>query len=313
MPSFRPSAAISFLVFLWFSAQACAEPLSKQAVLDALHSDALRSHVVDLIRVSGLAFPLTSENEDELRRAGLSDEQLRQVWAWQETKAAETLREVNAATLTYSSQYQHYPSALATLGRSESGMQASPASAGLLDLPLLPPSYDFSYVSGPNRETYSVTARPTAWHEGLRSLFTDQTAVIRSTTEPRLASASDPSYSPSGAPSPATFLRAGNVTKPPAGVFTAGQGGVSQPVAVFHPSPPYTEAARKAKAMGTVTLWVIVGPDGSVQNAGVARSLRPDLDESALETVKTWRFQPAMKDGKPVAVQLNVMVSFALR
>jgi TonB family protein len=50
-----------------------------------------------------------------------------------------------------------------------------------------------------------------------------------------------------------------------------------------------------------------------VQNAGVARSLRPDLDESALETVKTWRFQPAMKDGKPVAVQLNVMVSFALR
>jgi len=28
--------------------------------------------------------------------------------------------------------------------------------------------------------------------------------------------------------------------------------------------------------------------------------------------VKTWRFEPALKDGKPVAVQINVEVSFRL-
>ena len=34
------------------------------------------------------------------------------------------------------------------------------------------------------------------------------------------------------------------------------------------------------------------------------------LDENAIEAVKQWRFEPAMKDGKPVAVEINVEVTF---
>jgi protein TonB len=36
------------------------------------------------------------------------------------------------------------------------------------------------------------------------------------------------------------------------------------------------------------------------------------LDEKALEAVKNWRFEPALKDNKPVAVQINVEVTFRL-
>jgi TonB family protein len=36
------------------------------------------------------------------------------------------------------------------------------------------------------------------------------------------------------------------------------------------------------------------------------------LDEKALEAVRTWKFTPAMKDGHPVAVQINVEVNFRL-
>jgi TonB family protein len=36
------------------------------------------------------------------------------------------------------------------------------------------------------------------------------------------------------------------------------------------------------------------------------------LDEKALEAVRTWRFEPARKDGQPVAVQINVEVIFRL-
>jgi periplasmic protein TonB len=36
------------------------------------------------------------------------------------------------------------------------------------------------------------------------------------------------------------------------------------------------------------------------------------LDEKALQAVKQWKFEPAMKDGHPVAVQMNVEVSFRL-
>jgi hypothetical protein len=35
-------------------------------------------------------------------------------------------------------------------------------------------------------------------------------------------------------------------------------------------------------------------------------------DEKALEAVRTWRFDPAKKDGRPVAVQMNIIVNFHL-
>lgn len=95
------------------------------------------------------------------------------------------------------------------------------------------------------------------------------------------------------------------------GVFRVG-GGVSAPRAVFAPDPEYSEEARKAKYQGVVVLWLIVGPDGRPRDLRVARSLGMGLDQKAIETVRQWRFEPAMKDGKPVAVQINVEVNFRL-
>jgi len=95
------------------------------------------------------------------------------------------------------------------------------------------------------------------------------------------------------------------------GVFRVG-GGVSAPKAVYAPDPEYSEEARKAKYQGTCVLWLVVGPDGRPRDIKVARTLGLGLDEKAIEAVKTWKFEPAMKDGKPVAVQINVEVSFRL-
>ena len=95
------------------------------------------------------------------------------------------------------------------------------------------------------------------------------------------------------------------------GIFRVG-GGVSAPRGVYTPDPEYSEEARKAKYQGTCVLWLIVGPDGKPRDIRVARNLGMGLDEKAIEAVKNWRFEPAMKDGKPVAVQINVEVSFRL-
>jgi periplasmic protein TonB len=95
------------------------------------------------------------------------------------------------------------------------------------------------------------------------------------------------------------------------GVFRVG-GGVSAPRPVFTPDPEYSEEARKAKYQGTCVLWLIVGPDGKPRDIKVSRTLGLGLDEKAIEAVKQWKFEPAMKDGKPVAVQINVEVSFRL-
>jgi TonB family protein len=87
---------------------------------------------------------------------------------------------------------------------------------------------------------------------------------------------------------------------------------VSAPRALYAPDPEYSEEARKAKYQGTLVLWMIVGADGRPRDIRVARSLGMGLDEKALEAVRTWRFEPAHKDGKPVAVQINVEVIFRL-
>jgi protein TonB len=95
------------------------------------------------------------------------------------------------------------------------------------------------------------------------------------------------------------------------GAFRVG-GGVSAPKAIYSPDPEYSEEARKVKHMGTVVLWLVVGPDGKPRDIRVLRTLGLGLDEKAIEAVKNWRFEPAMKDGKPVAVQINVEVNFHL-
>ena len=95
------------------------------------------------------------------------------------------------------------------------------------------------------------------------------------------------------------------------GVFSVG-GGVSAPRPLFAPDPDYSEEARKAKYQGTCVLWLVVASDGKPRDIRVARTLGLGLDEKAIAAVKLWRFEPAMKDGKPVAVQISVEVSFRL-
>ena len=88
--------------------------------------------------------------------------------------------------------------------------------------------------------------------------------------------------------------------------------GIVMPKPVYHPEPSYTDAARKAKVTGTVVLSFTVAIDGTTRDIKITRSLRSDLDEQALATVSTWRFEPGTKDGVPVPVRLNVEVSFKL-
>jgi periplasmic protein TonB len=95
------------------------------------------------------------------------------------------------------------------------------------------------------------------------------------------------------------------------GVFKVG-GGISAPQAVSTPDPEYTDEARNAKTQGMCILWLIVDDKGVPRNIRVVRGLGFGLDAKAIEAVKQWRFQPAMKDGRPVNVQISVEVGFHL-
>jgi len=62
--------------------------------------------------------------------------------------------------------------------------------------------------------------------------------------------------------------------------------------------------------VGTVSC--VVGPDGRIRDMQIVRPLGMGLDEKALEALKNWRFEPAKKDGVPVAVKVAVEVEFHL-
>ena len=98
---------------------------------------------------------------------------------------------------------------------------------------------------------------------------------------------------------------------PPGPVFKVGPG-ITPPRTRHAPNPDYSEEAREAGYEGTCVLWLIVGPDGNPYDIRVARSLGLGLDEKAIEAVRKWRFEPAQKDGGPVAVQINVELAFRL-
>ncbi len=95
------------------------------------------------------------------------------------------------------------------------------------------------------------------------------------------------------------------------GVYRVGAG-VSAPRALYDPDAEYSEEARRVKYQGTVLLAMIVTPEGTTRDIHVLRSLGMGLDEKAMDAVQRWRFKPAEKDGRPVAVMIQVEVSFHL-
>ena len=88
---------------------------------------------------------------------------------------------------------------------------------------------------------------------------------------------------------------------------------VTPPTVLSRVEPVYSKKARKAKLQGSVMLSVIVRKDGTLEVLKVVRELGLGLDENAIKALKSWRFRPGMKDGRPVDVPLNIEVKFSLR
>ena len=92
-------------------------------------------------------------------------------------------------------------------------------------------------------------------------------------------------------------------------VYRMGRG-VSPPRPLYTPSPEISPEAKEAKYQATVVVMAIVSGGGDVTDAKVVNAAGMGLDERAVEAVRRWKFKPATKDGKPVAVKVTLEVEF---
>lgn len=76
--------------------------------------------------------------------------------------------------------------------------------------------------------------------------------------------------------------------------------------------PGSNQFAQDYGVAGISEYHVVVGADGKPVEISVARPIGFGLDESAVESIRKATFEPAVKDGKPVPVLLNMVVEFRI-
>jgi TonB family protein len=85
-----------------------------------------------------------------------------------------------------------------------------------------------------------------------------------------------------------------------------------RPTITYKEQADYTQEARDKKVEGTVVLSVVFGADGNIKAIRVESGLPYGLTEEAIKAARAIRFEPAMKDGKPVSVRGNLEFGFSL-
>jgi TonB family protein len=81
---------------------------------------------------------------------------------------------------------------------------------------------------------------------------------------------------------------------------------------VFSPHPPVTDRSLLPSSEQKIVVDVSVDAFGQVVSANLVKGLGNRLDKIVLETVRTWRFQPATLNGKPVATEAELIFPFNL-
>ncbi len=100
----------------------------------------------------------------------------------------------------------------------------------------------------------------------------------------------------------------------PAGPVPEGTPGLDAPVRLDAPKPQYPRLAMIAGVGGQVVLRAVIDRDGAVRDVRLVSAPRPDLgfSEAAIDAVSRWSYRPGQLEGREVAVELTIVVSFSV-
>ncbi len=109
------------------------------------------------------------------------------------------------------------------------------------------------------------------------------------------------------APAPAPVMQA--KPAPPRVELPSSDAGYLQ-----NPKPVYPPMSKRLNEQGTVLVRVLIGVDGTAQQAEIQQSSSFDrLDQAALATVLKWRYVPGKRGGQPEAMWFTVPIAWVLK
>ncbi len=88
--------------------------------------------------------------------------------------------------------------------------------------------------------------------------------------------------------------------------------GVTAPQAQRTPEPEFNDEARDARIEGLLVLNVVIDEHGNVGRVKILTPIGMGLDDNAVTAVKAWRFKPALRNGEPVAVEMQIELGLSL-
>ena len=91
------------------------------------------------------------------------------------------------------------------------------------------------------------------------------------------------------------------------------EGELLAPVATEKSDPGYPLELIRANVHGMVTLYAVIHSDGKVGDIRVLNSPDERLDSFAAKALARWKFVPAVRAGKPVALEAVVVIPFRVR
>ncbi|MGM0466286.1 MAG: TonB family protein [Acidobacteriota bacterium] len=77
--------------------------------------------------------------------------------------------------------------------------------------------------------------------------------------------------------------------------------------------PVFPEACQKKGIQGVVNAELEVDKAGNVSEVRIPKTLHPELDAAAEAALRQWKYEPSIKDGKPIAAEYKVDVDFELK
>lgn len=87
---------------------------------------------------------------------------------------------------------------------------------------------------------------------------------------------------------------------------------ITMPTPIERNEPEYTQEAWDEGIQGAVVLLVDVDETGAIGDIRTEQRLGYGLDEQAIETVRSWRFNPATDDGRPIKGTAWLQFAFTL-